>query len=81
MKKSLVILLLSGVSLISNAQSSPDLYLTKSLSNEAIQNVEASTVGGSIAISGGNNADARIEVYVRNIEWNAHQRRNEEQDR
>lgn len=65
MRKNFITLLLSGVSLMSNAQSSQDLYLTKPLSNEAIQNVEASTVGGSIAVSGGNNADARIEVYVR----------------
>ena len=66
MRKNFIILLLSGVSLTSKAQSSQDLYLTKSLSNEAVQNIEASTVGGSIAVSGGSNADARLEVYVRN---------------
>ena len=65
MRKYLGIALLSGVAFISNAQSSKDLYLTKSLSNEAIQNVEASTVGGSISVAGGNSADAKIEVYVR----------------
>lgn len=66
MRKYLGIALLSGVAFISNAQSSKDLYLTKPLSNAAIQNVEASTVGGSILVAGGNSADAKIEVYVRN---------------
>jgi len=65
MRKHFTILLLSAISITGNAQSSQDLYLTKSLSTEAIQNVEASTVGGSIEVSGGNNTDSRIEVYVR----------------
>jgi len=39
-------------------------YMTKSLANESVKNVEASTQGGSISVSGGNAADARIEVYV-----------------
>ena len=65
MKKYSVLFLLLSISFISNAQSSNDLYLNKPLSSEAIQKVEASTVGGSIVVSGGNSSDARIEVYVR----------------
>jgi hypothetical protein len=65
MRRYFVILLFSGICLITNAQSSKDIYLTKPLSAEAIQNVEASTTGGSISVSGGNGSDARIEVYVK----------------
>src|SRR4051794_23334001 len=65
MKKYLSIVLFSGISFISNAQSSKELYLTKSLAGEAIQTVEASTMGGSISVLGGNGSDARIEVYAR----------------
>ncbi len=65
MKRYSVLLLLLSISFISNAQSSNDLYLSKPLSSEAIQKIEASTVGGSIEVSGGNSSDARIEVYVR----------------
>src|ERR1700745_955582 len=65
MRKYFAIILSLGMAFVSSAQSSKDLYLTKSLSGEAIQNVEASTVGGSISVSGGNSADARIVVYVR----------------
>jgi hypothetical protein len=48
------------------AQSSRDgiLYLTRSLSSDAIQQVEASTSGGAIEVSGVAAQDARIEVYV-----------------
>ena len=39
-------------------------YLTKSLSSEAVKNIEAKTSGGSITVTGGSSSDARIEVYV-----------------
>lgn len=64
--KSYLSLLLVGLSLTVNAQikAGQAPYLTKSLANEAIKNVEVKTSGGSIAVTGGNNADARVEVYV-----------------
>ena len=40
------------------------LYLNKPLSAEAIKEVEAKTSGGSIAVTGVNPSEARIEVYV-----------------
>ncbi len=40
------------------------LYLTKSLSSESINDVRAETSGGSIAVSGVNPSEAKIEVYV-----------------
>jgi hypothetical protein len=47
------------------AQSKEEPYQTKSLANEAVKNVKVETSGGSISVTGGNNSDARIEVYVR----------------
>ncbi|HVZ97470.1 MAG TPA: DUF4097 family beta strand repeat-containing protein [Chitinophagaceae bacterium] len=40
------------------------IYLTKSLTGEPVNNVEAKTSGGSIDVSGDHAQDARIEVYV-----------------
>ncbi|QNF32625.1 DUF4097 family beta strand repeat protein [Adhaeribacter swui] len=64
--KTFISLLLVGLSLTANAQikAGQAPYLTKSLANEAIKNVEVKTSGGSIAVTGGSNADARVEVYV-----------------
>lgn len=39
-------------------------YLTRSLANEGIKNVEVETSGGSISVTGVNASEARIEVYV-----------------
>ncbi len=39
-------------------------YLIKSLTHEAIKNVEVETSGGNISVMGGNASEARIEVYV-----------------
>lgn len=60
----LFLLVVSGVAV--SAQSSHDgiLYLNKSLSADAIQQVEANTSGGGIQVTGVNASDARIEVYV-----------------
>ena len=38
--------------------------MTKSLSNESVKNVEVTTSGGSISVSGVNASDARIEVFI-----------------
>jgi uncharacterized protein YggU (UPF0235/DUF167 family) len=39
-------------------------YLTKSLANESISNVEVKTSGGSISVAGVAASEARVEVYV-----------------
>ncbi len=62
MKKLSAIFLLSLFALAAKSQKT--LYLTKSLANESIKNVDAKTSGGSIDIAGGYSQDARIEVYV-----------------
>jgi hypothetical protein len=62
MKKLISILLLSSVVFAVQAQKT--LYLTKSLANESVKNVDAKTSGGSIEIAGGYSQDARIDVYV-----------------
>jgi hypothetical protein len=41
-----------------------DPYMTKSLAGQSIKNVEVETSGGSIDVTGGTGADARVEVYV-----------------
>ncbi|HLY69932.1 MAG TPA: hypothetical protein VKR53_09390 [Puia sp.] len=64
MKKQLLVLLLAIAAITTNAQDRDKLYMTKSLANEAIKNVEAKTSGGSIDVSGGSGQDARIEVYI-----------------
>jgi hypothetical protein len=64
MKKQLLIILLAFGAININAQDRESLYLTKSLSNESIKNVEARTSGGSILVNGGNSQEARIEVYI-----------------
>jgi hypothetical protein len=66
MKKLFTLLLLVAAGSAVTAQSSKDgiLYLNKPLAADAIQQVEANTSGGGIAVSGVSSADARIEVYV-----------------
>jgi hypothetical protein len=67
MKKYFLFLLLAVLQLSARAQfkSDKEPFMTKSLSNESIKNVEAQTSGGSISVSGvTNTSEARIEVYV-----------------
>ena len=65
MKKLFFYLMLVSIGISSYAQKSNETpYLTKSLANEAISNVEVKTSGGSISIEGGSAAEARVEVYV-----------------
>ena len=51
-------------SLQAQVQKDQPPYLTRSLASESIKNVEVQTSGGSIAVTGGNPAEARIEVYI-----------------
>jgi len=59
---SLFFLLAAIVGLAQSADKEP--YLTKSLSGEKIQNVEASTSGGSISVTGVSQAEAKIDVII-----------------
>lgn len=65
MKKNslLLAILVSAISI--QAQTKEEPYQTKSLANESINNVKVETSGGSISVTGVNNSEARIEVYVR----------------
>ena len=66
MKKYAVLFMLMALGVMVSAQTSRDglLYLNKSLSADAIQQVEANTSGGGIQVSGVAATEARIEVYV-----------------
>src|ERR1043166_3892465 len=63
MKKYLLFFLLAGFQILVNAQTDKTPFMTKSLSNESIKDVEVETSGGSIAVSGVT-ANARVEVYI-----------------
>jgi hypothetical protein len=47
-----------------NAQTDKTPYMTKSLSGQSVKNVMVQTSGGSIAVTGGEVSQARVEVYV-----------------
>ena len=66
MKKYLLFFLLAAIQLTVMAQfkSDKEPYMTKSLANETVKNVETQTSGGSISVSGVTASEARIEVYV-----------------
>ena len=66
MKKYLILLLLVAQSTFVFAQKNDEQpYMTKALSDAAITKIEAQTSGGNISVAGGDNSNARIEVYVR----------------
>jgi len=66
MKKFLLPLVLSALQFAAVAQfkSEKEPFMTKSLTNETIRNIQARTSGGSISVSGVNPSEARIEVFV-----------------
>lgn len=65
MKKLLFSLLISSACCALYAQNkTEEPYMTKSLSNASINNVEVKTSGGSISVAGVNPSEARIEVYI-----------------
>ena len=66
MKKYIFLLVLGSLSFFANAQKGEDRepYMTKTLANENVKQVEVETSGGSIAVTGGANSEARVEVYV-----------------
>lgn len=65
MKKFFLALTVMSSVFFVQAQTKDEPYQTKSLANESIQNVKVETSGGSIEVTGGSSADARIEVYIR----------------
>jgi hypothetical protein len=66
MKKYLLFFLLVALQFSAKAQvkSSDKPFMTKSLSNESIKDVEVETSGGSISVSGVAATEARVEVYI-----------------
>lgn len=60
----LLAVIAQAVTLFAQNQNEKEPYMTRSLSADAIKNVEARTSGGSISVSGVAPAEARIEVYV-----------------
>src|SRR4249920_1672658 len=65
MKKHLALAALTLITLAGKSQfGSKTPYLTKTLANESIQNVESRTSGGSISTSGVNASESRVEVFV-----------------
>ena len=63
MKKYLFFFLLAALQFSVKAQSDKAPFMTKSLGNDAIKDVEVETSGGSISVSGVT-ANARVEVYI-----------------
>jgi len=64
LKPSLILFLLCRGLLVSAQNNNQEPYLSKSFTNAAIKNVNVKTSGGSIAVTGGNAADAHVEVYI-----------------
>jgi DUF4097 and DUF4098 domain-containing protein YvlB len=62
MKKLLLIVLISGTTIIAAAQNA---FLTKPLSGQLVKQIEAQTAGGNIWVESVADAEARIEVFVR----------------
>ena len=64
MKKTLLLLLLLIPALLIMAQDKKNLYMTKTLSSDAIKNVEMQTSGGSLSVDAVTGSEARLEVYI-----------------
>jgi len=64
MKKTLLLLLLLAPALLIMAQDKKNLYMTKTLSGDAIKNVEMQTSGGSLSVEAVAGSEARLEVYI-----------------
>ncbi|MGN6618156.1 MAG: DUF4097 family beta strand repeat-containing protein [Ilyomonas sp.] len=65
MKKFLLLITITATAFILKAQNSQTPYLTKSLSSVNVQQVHVETSGGSIAVTGVDPSQAKIEVYIR----------------
>ena len=65
MKKFLLLIAITATAFIVKAQNNQTPYLTKSLSSVNVQQVHVETSGGSIAVTGVDPSQAKIEVYIR----------------
>lgn len=65
MKKITALFMLAGLAVTACAQNDKIPYLTRSLSNDAIKEVNVKTSGGSIEVTGVAANEAHIEVYVK----------------
>jgi len=73
MKKYLLILLITCFYQLSFAQDKNDVpFLTKSLANESIKNIESETSGGSITVIAASAGEAKVEVFI----WPSNRNRN-----
>ena len=64
MKKYFLLAIIISCSLALKAQDDQQPYMTKSLSGEAITDARLEASGGSIAVTGVNGTEARLEVFV-----------------
>jgi DUF4097 and DUF4098 domain-containing protein YvlB len=62
MKKLVSFLSIACIAISATAQET--LYLSKPLTTEAVNRIEAKTSGGSIGVAGNHDQDARLEIYV-----------------
>lgn len=51
-------------SVMAQSRNEKEPFITKSLSNESIKDVEVRTSGGNISVTGVNPSEARVEVYI-----------------
>ncbi|NIJ51837.1 DUF4097 family beta strand repeat-containing protein [Dyadobacter arcticus] len=73
MKKHNLLLIMLGlfVSLAANAQSYNDQpYVTKNFTSSSLTELSVETSGGSIAVTGGQSGGFKVEMYVRQNNWN-----------
>src|SRR4051794_6428278 len=65
MKRALYLFLSTCICISVNSQNTGETpYLVKSLAGQSIRNVEVSTSGGSISVSGSDAGEAKVEVFV-----------------
>jgi DUF4097 and DUF4098 domain-containing protein YvlB len=73
MKKYSLLLLITCFYQLSFAQDKNDVpFLTKSLTNESVKNIESETSGGSITVLAASAGEAKVEVFI----WPANRNRN-----
>lgn len=71
MKKYLFLLFIALQSVYAIGQKNGEQpYMTKTLSDASIKQIEAQTSGGNISVAGVENGEARIEVYIHNNNGN-----------
>lgn len=70
-KQLLMIMLAMFVALAGNAQNESDKpYVTKNFTNASLKELTVETSGGSIAVTGGESKEFKVEMYVKPNNWN-----------